>query len=226
MANSELSGRTEHSVLCALQDLKTIEADRVAEEARLAAEAARRQAEAERAAAERIEQLRIADETRRIEALRAEAALVAAQAEAAQAETARAKQARRADAHAEERLADDQRALRRLLGNPEPLPPSRSWLWPATLALVALALGGTGIAWSLRPPTVVVTELVPAPPPTLPTPTVTPPPVAAPAPPPPMAIKPKRVRRDKPIAAAKPSAATSILRGMELCGDDPTCSIR
>ncbi len=242
MANSQLSNRTEHSVLCALQDLKSIEAERVADEDRLVTKAAQQKAEAERVAAEVVERTRIAEENRHIEALRAEAALVAARADAARAETARAEAAQAETAGAEQlrhadtaaratehaRLADDQRALRRLLGNPEPATPTRGWLWPVTVAVVALALGSAGIAWSLRPP-IMVTEQRPTPPP--PVSTVTAPLLAvtptAQAPTQVIAVRPKKIRRDKPAVATKttPSAATSILRGMELCGDDPTCSI-
>jgi|GEM_PF-7059532 len=220
----------DHSVLCALKDLKAIEADRVSEESRLAAEVERARVDAAERVAAEAARVRIAEETRRIESLRAEAAVLAARTKAAEVEAAREQrrtEQRLADQHdADVRLADDQRALRRLLGA-EPTPPVRSWMWPATLAVVALALGGAGIAFSLRPATVVAAvrapDLVPVAAPI--------PPVEAPTPPPPRfevvvaPLKPKRPREPrKPVAQT--NAATSVLKGLEACNDDPTCFLK
>jgi hypothetical protein len=204
----------ENSVMFALRDLRTLESDRVAEEARIAAAAAeRRRAEEER---------RRADEEER----RAEEAGRRLAQERAEAEAARAAQALREAAGRNQQLESDVQTLRALVTAVQPAAPARS-RWPFVLVAVgALALAGA--LWTRRPPPVVQERVVYAPAPVALAPVA--PPVVRPVErtPAPAAIEPAQTKRTRGPRTRKPSPANvaplPLPSVLEDCGGkDPLC---
>jgi len=204
----------ENSVLFALRDLRTLESDRLAEEARVAAAAAeRRRVQEERRCAEE-ERRRDEEEARRLAQRRADEAA---------AEMARAL---RESAGRNEQLESDVQTLRALVSAVQQPAPRTRPHWPMVLVGIAL-LALAGALWARRAP-VVRERIVYTPAPVVAPPVVAPVVHPAALPPPPPRPEPARPKRPAvhvhKTAPAVPSELPSIL---DCVGTkDPLCGTK